>query len=146
VCLLAAQTLACLLYSLSTCSAQKQELTAEDVKTLIEHHEFVRDESRDGGAAQSWQIRLAKKYYARLFKEYALADLSRYKESKVGLRWRTEREVLAGKVRLSKPATQHSLTALAPRRDSSSAGIRDARPGKSCGRMRCLSAMRNTAR
>jgi protein FRA10AC1 len=35
----------------------------------------------------------------QLFKEYALADMSRYKEGKIGLRWRTEREVIAGKVR-----------------------------------------------
>lgn len=40
---------------------------------------------------------MAKKYYAKLFKEYAIADLSRYKESKVGLRWRTEQEVVIGK-------------------------------------------------
>lgn len=37
----------------------------------------------------------------QLFKEYALADMSRYKEGKIGLRWRTEREVIAGKVRHS---------------------------------------------
>jgi hypothetical protein len=29
-------------------------------------------------AASSWGVRLAKRYYARLFKEYAIADLSRY--------------------------------------------------------------------
>lgn len=28
---------------------------------------------------------LAKKYYDKLFKEYCIADLSRYKENKVGL-------------------------------------------------------------
>ena len=42
-----------------------------------------------------WQRRLAKKYYDKLFKEYALADFSRYKEGKVGFRWRTEQEVSA---------------------------------------------------
>ncbi|CAM9306421.1 unnamed protein product, partial [Phaeothamnion confervicola] len=40
---------------------------------------------------------MALKYYRRLYKEYALADLSRYTEGKVGLRWRTESEVIAGK-------------------------------------------------
>jgi hypothetical protein len=29
-------------------------------------------------SASSWGVRLAKRYYARLFKEYAIADLSRY--------------------------------------------------------------------
>lgn len=28
---------------------------------------------------------LAKKYYDKLFKEYCIADLSKYKENKVGL-------------------------------------------------------------
>jgi hypothetical protein len=42
---------------------------------------------------------MAKRYVAKLFKEYALADLSRYKQGQVGLRWRVEREVIEGKVR-----------------------------------------------
>ena len=40
------------------------------------------------------QVRMALKYYQRLCKEYAICDLSRYREGAVGLRWRTEREVL----------------------------------------------------
>ena len=27
----------------------------------------------------SWETRMARRYYAKLFKEYAIADLSRYK-------------------------------------------------------------------
>jgi hypothetical protein len=34
----------------------------------------------------TWQARFAKRYYDRLFKEYALADLTRYKEGKIGFR------------------------------------------------------------
>ncbi|XP_020607085.1 protein FRA10AC1 homolog [Orbicella faveolata] len=41
--------------------------------------------------------RLAKKYYDKLFKEYCISDLSRYKENKVALRWRIEKEVIEGK-------------------------------------------------
>ncbi|XP_008050369.1 protein FRA10AC1 isoform X2 [Carlito syrichta] len=41
--------------------------------------------------------RLAKKYYDKLFKEYCIADLSRYKENKFGFRWRVEKEVISGK-------------------------------------------------
>ncbi|KAK7803475.1 hypothetical protein U0070_017758 [Myodes glareolus] len=41
--------------------------------------------------------RLAKKYYDKLFKEYCIADLSRYKENKFGFRWRIEKEVISGK-------------------------------------------------
>ena len=44
-----------------------------------------------------WARRIAKRYYDKLFKEYALADLSRYKEGKIGFRWRTEAEVIRGK-------------------------------------------------
>ncbi|KAF0712973.1 hypothetical protein AaE_011902 [Aphanomyces astaci] len=40
---------------------------------------------------------MAVRYYQKLFKEYALADFSRYTDGKVGLRWRTEREVIDGK-------------------------------------------------
>lgn len=44
---------------------------------------------------------MAKKYYDKLFTEYCLADFGekerRYKEGKVGLRWRVRREVMAGK-------------------------------------------------
>jgi len=32
-----------------------------------------------------------------LFKEYCIIDLSRYKENKFGMRWRTEKEVVTGR-------------------------------------------------
>jgi len=44
---------------------------------------------------------LARTYYSRLFKEYCVADFSKYKEFKVGMRWRTEAEVKIGKGKLS---------------------------------------------
>jgi protein FRA10AC1 len=45
----------------------------------------------------TWEQRLAKKYYDQLFKEYALCELSRYKQGHIALRWRTEDEVVFGK-------------------------------------------------
>ena len=42
-------------------------------------------------------MRLARRYYSKLFREFCIADLSRHKEGRVGLRWRTQREVVAGK-------------------------------------------------
>ena len=36
-----------------------------------------------------------------VFKEYCLADLSQYRDGRVGLRWRTEAEVKAGKGQFS---------------------------------------------
>jgi protein FRA10AC1 len=44
-----------------------------------------------------WEQRVAKKYYDRLFKEYAICELKYYKEGKIALRWRVEREVVSGK-------------------------------------------------
>jgi hypothetical protein len=45
----------------------------------------------------TWEKKVAIKYYDKLFKEYCLADLSRHKESKIGMRWRTQKEVFSGK-------------------------------------------------
>ncbi|KAL4444099.1 hypothetical protein ABPG75_011836 [Micractinium tetrahymenae] len=66
-----------------------------DFDILRENFRFIRSEEDD--ATDSWEVRLAKRYYSKLFKEYAIADLSRYKEGRVGLRWRTQREVVAGR-------------------------------------------------
>lgn len=45
----------------------------------------------------SWEERIAFKYYQKLFKHYALISLVKYKEGRVGLRWRTQKEVIKGK-------------------------------------------------
>jgi len=65
-----------------------------DLDVIKEHHQFLWDDEPD---EKSWEKRLAKKYYDKLFKEYCIADLSRYKENKVGMRWRVEKEVVDGK-------------------------------------------------
>ena len=70
-----------------------------DADVLRAAHRFVRDERADAVAvaAGDWRTAMAAKYYEKLFKEYALADVSRYKEGMIGMRWRTEAEVVAGK-------------------------------------------------
>lgn len=73
----------------------EQQTLKTDYDVLKEQYRFVRTEDDD--ITDSWEVRMARRYYAKLFKEYAIADLSRYKESKVGLRWRTEQEVVVGK-------------------------------------------------
>uniref|UniRef100_A0A3Q0RQX8 FRA10A associated CGG repeat 1 n=1 Tax=Amphilophus citrinellus TaxID=61819 RepID=A0A3Q0RQX8_AMPCI len=66
-----------------------------DLDVLRENHRFLwRDEDEED---MTWEKELAKKYYDKLFKEYCIADLSRYKENKFGFRWRTEKEVVSGK-------------------------------------------------
>ncbi|CAM9748468.1 unnamed protein product [Discosporangium mesarthrocarpum] len=83
--------------------------TLTDAEALRRQHRFVRDEEEDKKAEQArglsgsdvdpkaWEIRMASKYYKLLFKEYALVDLSRYREGQAGMRWRTEKEVVSGK-------------------------------------------------
>jgi protein FRA10AC1 len=78
-----------------TCSLRK-EIIKTDEDVLRESYRFIRT-PEDDADVDSWTVRLAKKYYSRLFREYCIADLSRYKEGKLGLRWRTQREVVSGK-------------------------------------------------
>ncbi|XP_072312509.1 protein FRA10AC1 [Eucyclogobius newberryi] len=66
-----------------------------DYDVIRENHRFLwKDEDEE---EMTWEKDLAKKYYDKLFKEYCIADLSRYKENKFGFRWRTENEVVSGK-------------------------------------------------
>ena len=65
-------------------------LTDEDV--IAQHHQFLRES--DVAPAEAQQ---AVELYDSLFKELCLADLSAYRQGRVGLRWRTQEEVIAGK-------------------------------------------------
>ncbi|XP_051523388.1 protein FRA10AC1 [Myxocyprinus asiaticus] len=66
-----------------------------DLDVVRENHRFLwREEDEED---MTWEKELAKKYYDKLFKEYCIADLSRYKENKFGFRWRIENEVMSGK-------------------------------------------------
>lgn len=66
-----------------------------DMDVVRENHRFLWKE--DDEEDMTWEKELAKKYYDKLFKEYCIADLSRYKENKFGFRWRVENEVVSGK-------------------------------------------------
>ena len=71
---------------------------SSDANILREQHQFIRDDDEDRANFDgSWELRMARKYYDKLFKEYAIADLTRYEEGKIGLRWRVENEVVIGK-------------------------------------------------
>ena len=87
-----------LLYQRHSALVATYQRYSSDRDVLAEHHEFVRDDEADRAAAPaSYGVRMAIKYFRRLFKEYALADLSRFERGQIGLRWRTEREVVEGK-------------------------------------------------
>lgn len=65
-----------------------------DFDVIRENHRFLWSEQ---DSDSTWEQRLAKKYYDKLFKEYCIANLSKYKEGKIALRWRIEKEVIDGK-------------------------------------------------
>lgn len=69
-------------------------ITLTDVEALKETHQLVRDYDDDLKNSNNWKVRMARRYYDRLYKEYAIIDLSKYKEGLYGLRWRTEKEVI----------------------------------------------------
>ncbi|KAK9192301.1 hypothetical protein WN943_020917 [Citrus x changshan-huyou] len=71
-----------------------------DQDTLREGFRFIRSEEDDKDS--SWEQRLVKRYYDKLFKEYplqvaALCISQFFEYLFIGLRWRTEKEVIAGK-------------------------------------------------
>ncbi|KAF0298073.1 Protein FRA10AC1 [Amphibalanus amphitrite] len=65
-----------------------------DYDVLREQHRFVWTAE---DATDSWERRLAKRYYDKLYREYCICDLTYYKLNRVAMRWRTEKEVVAGK-------------------------------------------------
>ncbi|KAF7994299.1 hypothetical protein HCN44_003389 [Aphidius gifuensis] len=66
-----------------------------DYDVIRENHKFLWE--NDDDVPETWEARLAKKYYDKLFKEYCICDLTHYKYNKVALRWRIEKEVVIGK-------------------------------------------------
>ncbi|NP_001086932.1 fragile site, folic acid type, rare, fra(10)(q23.3) or fra(10)(q24.2) candidate 1 L homeolog [Xenopus laevis] len=76
-----------------------KESNKTDLDVIRENHRFLWEEEDEDD--MTWEKKLAKKYYDKLFKEYCIADLSRYKENKFGFRWRVEKEVIAGKGQFS---------------------------------------------
>eukprot|EP01117_Protostelium_nocturnum_P006241 TRINITY_DN2253_c0_g1_i4.p1 TRINITY_DN2253_c0_g1~~TRINITY_DN2253_c0_g1_i4.p1 ORF type:complete len:109 (+),score=29.76 TRINITY_DN2253_c0_g1_i4:30-329(+) len=71
-----------------------------DYDVLKRLYRFICPDEDDEESLGTQEGRMIKKYYDKLFKEFCLADLSRFREGKVGLRWRTKAEVLSGKGQL----------------------------------------------
>lgn len=51
-----------------------------DFDIIKENHQFLWEED---DAVDTWGKQIAKKYHDKLFKEYCICDLKRYKENKV---------------------------------------------------------------
>ncbi|KAK7031200.1 hypothetical protein VNI00_013616 [Paramarasmius palmivorus] len=67
-----------------------------EFELLKQSHKFLREDDDDEGAQLTWEEKLASKYYANLYREFAVCDLKHYKSGNFALRWRTEAEVLSG--------------------------------------------------
>lgn len=72
-----------------------------DYDVIRENHQFVWDDNSDS-SSDSWEKKLARKYFDKLFKEYTISDLTLYKENKLALRWRVEKEVISGSYKRKK--------------------------------------------
>jgi hypothetical protein len=66
----------------------KNVVCPADHAALQAEYTFIPSEE----APASWEARMVQKYHSGLYKEFALADLSR--PSQLGLRWRAEQEVV----------------------------------------------------
>jgi len=72
-------------------------LPETDLDALRRAYRFVRDDEGEGDEEEEKRTRLVREYESALFREYALADLSRYETKQIGLRWRTKPECQSGK-------------------------------------------------
>lgn len=73
-----------------------------DRAELERHYRFVPDQKPQQEQEQqqqpsTWQERMVAAYDEHLYKDYVLADLKYVDQRKLGLRWRTEKEVMEGK-------------------------------------------------
>ena len=66
-----------------------------DIDVIRENHRFLWNES--DSEELTWEQKLAKKYWEKLYHEYCITDLSLYKANKVAMRFQTEAEVRSGK-------------------------------------------------
>nr|CAD2123549.1 unnamed protein product [Meloidogyne enterolobii] len=68
-----------------------------DFDIIRENHRFLWSDTEMTEAEANWGARLAKRYYDKLFKEYCIVDLTKYKQNVYAMRWRTEKELFSGK-------------------------------------------------
>ncbi|XP_039250346.2 protein FRA10AC1-like [Styela clava] len=72
-----------------------------DNEVIKNNNQFIWDDEGNSSDNMNYEKKLAKKYWDKLFKEYAIADLTYFKENKIALRWRIEKEVVVGKGQFS---------------------------------------------
>jgi hypothetical protein len=72
-------------------------VAASQLQSRAEHFRFLRDDQDLAAEPKSEAEAAARAEYDRVFKEFAIADLSQYRQGRMGMRWRTESEVVGGK-------------------------------------------------
>ncbi|VEV57858.1 conserved protein, unknown function [Plasmodium vinckei vinckei] len=79
---------------MSLCMLEKNKNTdcqyLSDYDILKKKYKFIHDVSNEKNS-------LLQNYYRSICNKYVICDLSKYKEGKIGLRWRTEEEIIKGK-------------------------------------------------
>lgn len=77
----------------------------QTLDVLKKHHKFLRESDEEEedehrgklNEKEKKGVQLAKKYYDKLYKEFALVNLAKFETGQIGCRWRSEKEVIAGK-------------------------------------------------
>ncbi|KAF7634080.1 MPN domain-containing protein [Meloidogyne graminicola] len=76
----------------------KGPLESDKIENIsMENHRFLWSDKELTEAEKDWGAKLAKRYYDKLFKEYCIIDLTKYKQNVYAMRWRIEKELFSGK-------------------------------------------------
>jgi protein FRA10AC1 len=75
-----------------------------DKDIMLEEHQFIRSDTEDERNQHRYETRLIRRQYDSLYKEFALCDMSNINDNedksgygmRLGLRWRTENEIIKG--------------------------------------------------
>merc|ERR1719285_788104 len=78
---------------------EREKRVKTDLDVLRENYKLERssDESDEDDAEATYEQKVSRKYYNKLYREYGIINLSRYKTGQFGIRWRHRQEVSIGK-------------------------------------------------
>jgi len=82
------------------CSSGIRKKFKRDIDIVKENHRFLWEDDEGEELNEKdlkWEQRVAKKYWDKLFTEYAICDLTYFKKNRIAFRWRIEKEVISGK-------------------------------------------------
>jgi protein FRA10AC1 len=68
-----------------------------EVGAVLANHRLLWEDAPVPPAVEGWAVREARAFSEQLVKDVALCDVSQYRDGRLGVRWRTRADVLAGK-------------------------------------------------